>query len=217
MIEEFKTNQMIMDEIKKSASASYRRQRIAELYEDGAIIPLLPTYFTLWKTRCQDLTFTINELYRLAKQPDWEFAEVLDLDRLAAIGYSLGGEAVSQTCVTEHRIKIGVALDSDLWGYLLGQSVSQPFSVFTPKIMNAKLNMSMKYSRLFCAAQTSQFWNRCLWWELQGRADLIGDLPAARCHEIIRRYILAFLNHICVTSQMISLFNQVVQCQRLII
>ena len=196
MLEEFKTYQMVMDAIRKSDSPAFRKQRIAELYMQGGMMTLQPTYFTLWKIRCHDLSFTINELHRLKKDTDWVFADVLDLNRLAAVGFSLGGEAVSQICVTDQRIKAGAALDSDLWGYLLGQNASQPFLCIYAESNQREIEYDCEVlSIVIRGTQHLSFGTAAYWWELQGRSDMIGTLAAARCHEIARRYVLAFLNH----------------------
>lgn len=196
MNEEFKNTKKMLDEIRKSDSPSIRRQRITELHMHGDVQALLPAYFTIWKTRCQDMTFTIDELHRLAKDPDWIFAEAVDLNRLAAIGYSLGGEAVSQTCVTEPRIKVGVALDSDLWGYLLGQTVSQPFFCICAESNPLDIDYEHEvHSIVLHGTQHASFGTGAYWWEAQGKTDLIGTLGTARCHEITRHFVLAFLNY----------------------
>lgn len=80
MNQEFEQSKLMLDEIRKSDSPTIRRQRITELHMNGDIQALLPAYFT------------IDELHRLAKDPDWMFAEALDLNRLAAIGYSWEGK-----------------------------------------------------------------------------------------------------------------------------
>ena len=194
--EEFDKTGPILDAIKKSDSTEFRKQRNSDLYVDGEIKTLMPTYFRLVQTRCADLIFTIDELHRLANDPDWFLEGALDLNRLAAIGYSLGGEAVSQTCVTEHRIKVGIALDSDLWGNMFGQRVSQPFfCIYAESNERDTEYITDGPAIIIRGTKHASFGTGAYWWTSQGDVGKIGTLATARCHEVTRQYVLAFLNH----------------------
>lgn len=194
--EESAQAQSVIDEIRKSDSWSYQQQRFRELYEEGEFKKLMPTYFEMLQERCADLQLTIDELHRLENDPAWPFAGVLDLDRIGVLGYSLGGETVSQLCVTEQRVKVGVALDSELWGSMLGQSIKQPFFCMYAEdgLRNIDYDTGTP-SIIIDGTKHASFGANSHWWEAEGREDVKGSLATARCHEIVRRYTLAFFNY----------------------
>jgi dienelactone hydrolase len=194
--EQYSNSQAILEQIKKNDSLSFRQQRSKELYHDGEYKKLMPNYFELLQTRCDDLRFTIDELHRLENNANWRFAGALDLGRLAVLGYSLGGEAASQTCVIEERIRAGVALDSDLWGNMFGQSIKQPFFCIYAESNERDTEYVDRTSAIIIGGtKHASFSSNAYWWESQGRTDIKGTLATSRCHEITRQYVLAFLNH----------------------
>ena len=191
--EEVLKTRPVLDDIKKGDSSSYRQARYQEVYKERPG----PTYFEFLQHRVDDLTFVIDELHRLDNDPNWILAGVLDLSRLGVLGYSLGEETASQLCVTEQRVKVGVALDSDLWGNMFRQSVKQPFySIYAESNEVRDTEPDNQTSAVVIGGtKHASFGSNSYWWESQGKLDVKGSLATARCHEIVRRYVLAFFNH----------------------
>jgi predicted dienelactone hydrolase len=84
-----------------------------------------------------DLRFVLDQVIRYAREPDFRapFLNQLDLDRIGAVGHSMGGLAVAMACRMETRIRAcmnqdgsddGMPADRDA----SGRTLSQPFLFF---------------------------------------------------------------------------------------
>lgn len=193
--EEYTREQSLLNDIKQHEAIEYKRKRMAELYIEGEITDIIPSYRQLIVERRKDIQFTVDELYRLNNDATWFFGNVLDLDRLAGLGYSLGGEGLSEALVDEQRIKVGFAIDSMPWGYLLGRTVKQAFfTIYAEKGMREELLDIDSPAIVINNTRHGSFSNTAFWNEWLGKTELIGSLPTSRCHEITSRFVLAFLN-----------------------
>jgi len=84
-----------------------------------------------------DIRFVVSQLTRYTEIPDLgaPFARQLDLDRLGALGHSMGGLAAARACQIDRRIKAclnqdGVAANLPLRRDERGRTLQQPFMYF---------------------------------------------------------------------------------------
>lgn len=75
-----------------------------------------------------DLSYVLDQLAKLnASDPSGRFTGRLDLERVGAIGHSLGGATVLQFCHDDARCKAGIDLDGLPLGNTASTGVSRPF------------------------------------------------------------------------------------------
>ena len=73
------------------------------------------------RDRVNDLVFVLDELGKW-NQTDPLFAGKLDLEKVAAIGFSWGGATAAEFCLTDPRCKAAILCDPALWGQKLQQA-----------------------------------------------------------------------------------------------
>jgi hypothetical protein len=76
----------------------------------------------------QDFSFTLNSLMD-RKGEAGRFATHIDLNRIGALGHSLGGAAVLGACQRDARFQACADLDGDLWGKMEAEGLGRPFLV----------------------------------------------------------------------------------------
>jgi predicted dienelactone hydrolase len=75
-----------------------------------------------------DMSFVLNELAKLnASDPAGRFTGRFDLERVGALGHSLGGATVLQFCHDDPRCKAGIDLDGLPLGDIARSGVNRPF------------------------------------------------------------------------------------------
>lgn len=79
----------------------------------------------LW---AKDISFVIDELERM-NAPGSLFDETLDLSSIGVAGYSKGGVAAGQACLTDERCKAGLNLSGFMFGDILEKELTVPFMV----------------------------------------------------------------------------------------
>ncbi|HLZ67454.1 MAG TPA: hypothetical protein VKQ29_14565 [Aliidongia sp.] len=79
------------------------------------------------RTRAQNVVAVLDRLERLNEEPSSAFAHRLDLDRVGAWGFSLGGAAAAQAAWLDRRIKAVANLDGWLFGDAATDGVPCPY------------------------------------------------------------------------------------------
>lgn len=116
-------------------------------FNNGRFVPITPKYLTgiptlkedddainqLW---VKDLQFVIRQLDTLNKtDKKLNFMNRLDLNKIAAIGHSMGGAAAARALQVEPRIKSAINIDGAFLG-LTGEtgSMTKPFALITTEL-----------------------------------------------------------------------------------
>lgn len=166
--------------------------------------------------RVRDELFVLDELVQW-NTSDPLLAGRLNLDRIGAFGWSLGGGTASDLCFLDRRCKAGAGLDSGFGTNLLAQPFETPFLFFRsdqgtdpdPGSNNGD-QMNSQFPS-FNHATTNAYWVRLSSTVHQsfGERSLIEDpltftnsvapldgqlLPGPRVSQIVRAYLLAFFN-----------------------
>jgi hypothetical protein len=76
--------------------------------------------------KAADLRFVADQLAKRERLPA-ALAGALDLTRLGAFGFSLGGAAVAEYCRHDERCRAGANLDGGLWSEVRRTGVAKPF------------------------------------------------------------------------------------------
>ncbi|MDY7229696.1 alpha/beta hydrolase family protein [Hyalangium rubrum] len=76
--------------------------------------------------KAEDLSFVVDQLERLNAGTGL-LAGRLDLDRLGALGHSLGGNAAAEFCRRDRRCRAVVDLDGGLWSEVSQEGIPRPF------------------------------------------------------------------------------------------
>ena len=87
--------------------------------------PVVNDDVKLW---VEDISFVINELEEMNRSKEI-FQGRLDLRRIGVMGYSKGGAAAGQACLSEKRCKAGVNLDGFMYGDVAKKQLTTPFMV----------------------------------------------------------------------------------------
>ncbi|MGG2065664.1 alpha/beta hydrolase family protein [Bacillus sp. S14(2024)] len=107
-------------------------------FNDGRFIPINPQYIneipnlTEYDNRInniwvKDLQFVIHQLDTLNKT-DKNFRHRLDLDKIAAIGHSMGGATAARALQVEPKIKSAINMDGAFFGLTGPGSMTKPFA-----------------------------------------------------------------------------------------
>jgi dienelactone hydrolase len=160
-----------------------------------------------------DQKFVLDQLESL-NASDPRLAGRLDLDRIGAFGWSLGGSTAAQLCLREPRCKAGVGFDGSFFETnLLTQTLNVPYLFFceddTPQNESPPNDDRLP---VFNHMATNAYWVKLISTVHAsfGDAGLIDDsaslrtvwgtpvsgqfLPPARVSQIVRAYVLSFFN-----------------------
>jgi hypothetical protein len=157
--------------------------------------------------RLLDMQFVLHELEGL-NASDPRLGGRLDLDKIGAFGWSLGGEIAAQLCLRDPHCKAGAGFDSPFYQTnLLTQTMGVPYLLFI-----ADRTLTINGAAVFNHMVTNAFWVK-----LKGTVhgnfsefDLVVDsaalaavwgtppsgqfLPRGRASQIVRAYLLSFFN-----------------------
>jgi predicted dienelactone hydrolase len=86
----------------------------------------MPVAVSDLRTWSEDIGFVLDELEAM-NQGDDPLAEVLDLQRVGVMGFSKGGAAAGQFCVTDERCKAGINLTGFMYGDVVDINLEAPF------------------------------------------------------------------------------------------
>ena len=79
---------------------------------------------------------------------------------------------------------------------MFGQNVRQPFFCIFAENYEHEIEPDLQSPAIILrGTKHASFGTGAYWWEAQGKTDMIGTLATARCQEITRRFVLAFLNY----------------------
>jgi predicted dienelactone hydrolase len=119
-------NSDIVNQIKEELTrAETVEQKVVLQKKLNDNMPLEINDIRLW---VEDIGFIIDELMIL-NQSDQPFAKNLDLQRIGVLGYSKGGAAAGQACITEKRCKAGINLSGYMFGDIAEKELTVPFMV----------------------------------------------------------------------------------------
>lgn len=117
----------------EEAIANREQHRIGETATPDALydhfygqMTVMGSYVEMW---VKDIQFVLNHL-TVMEVPVENFNLVLDLDRVAVMGQSLGSSAAGEFCKIDSRCKAGVHLDGNYQGYRWNTPLMAPFMVF---------------------------------------------------------------------------------------
>lgn len=136
-------------------------QSRAVAYPDGRVVKNKPLgvknptpdafeayYRSRVEARVADMSFVLDELQKLNADQSQPLAGMLDLNRVGAMGHSMGGIAAAQICYTDNRIKAAANLD--------GRVKSLPFFPDTTREFQQPLLDLSKGPRIATAAELAQ-------------------------------------------------------------
>jgi len=87
---------------------------------------LMPLAVPDLRTWAEDIGFVLDELEAM-NQGAGTLAEALDLERVGIMGFSKGGAAAGQFCVTDERCKAGINLTGFMYGDIVNVNLEVPF------------------------------------------------------------------------------------------
>jgi len=150
-----------------------------------------------------DIGFVLDELARLNSGSGF-LAGTLDLERVGIMGFSNGGAAAGQFCVTDTRCKAGINLTGFMYGDIVDMNLVQPFMFLNEEELWCKdcyVNdlfykraQSSAYQIKIRGARHVSFGDWCLFggllYDLSGEAPINGN----RMAKIQNVYTLAFFD-----------------------
>jgi len=155
----------------------------------------------LWS---EDLGFLLNQLKDQALNQG-TFFDYIDTTRVGVIGFSKGGAAVGQFCVSDVRCKAGINLSGFMFGDAVEKSFTRPFMIMeSVEAWCADCNpicdlfyensLSTAYMVRIKEANHGNFTD----WSLTGGymklMGLVGPINGKRFLQIQNEYVLAFFN-----------------------
>lgn len=166
-------------------------------------MPLETNDIRLW---AEDISFIIDELIKL-NQFDHYFANKLDQNEIGVLGYSKGGAAAGQVCISEKRCKAGINLSGFMFGDMVEKELTVPFMVIENLEtwcedclpINEFLYNSSKSSIYMLQIKGATHGNFCdisafPEYLTKDRQNILGDIDGRRFLEIQNAYILQFFN-----------------------
>ena len=87
------------------------------------------SFFDVW---VQDCHFLLSEIDRLNADPESEWYQRIDTDRIAMVSHSFGGAMGMECALEESRIVANVNMDGDLWGNVKQIGTATPFMMIWP-------------------------------------------------------------------------------------
>jgi predicted dienelactone hydrolase len=87
---------------------------------------LMPLAVPDLRTWAEDIGFVLDELEAM-DQGAGTLAEALDLERVGVMGFSKGGAAAGQFCVSDERCKAGINLTGFMYGDIVNVNLEVPF------------------------------------------------------------------------------------------
>ena len=151
----------------------------------------------------EDIGFVLDEL-EVMNQGAGFLAGALDLEHVGVMGFSKGGAAAGQFCLTDERCKGGINLTGFMYGDIVDANLEKPFFFMSEEELWCpdcyvndlfyKRAESDAYRMKIRGARHASFGDPCLWTQL---INLSEDEPAIECERMItiqNIYTLAFFD-----------------------
>jgi predicted dienelactone hydrolase len=151
-----------------------------------------------------DLSFLLDELENPGENhPEW--MDYMETDLAGVMGFSKGGSAAGQFCVTEPRCRAGVNLSGFMFGDAVEHGISVPF-MFMENIEEWCLDCNPICEILYKEAKNDAYMIRIKGarhgnfsdWSLVGGylkiMGMTGPIKGKRCLEIQARYVCSFFD-----------------------
>lgn len=146
----------------------------------------------------QDISFVVDELER---SDGHVFSDLVDLTRVAAFGFSLGGRAAALAALTDDRIRAGVNIDGWQTGHLLERDLGVPFLFINSEASRGANDFFFDRAEgpvldaTFRGARHASFHDMALAAPIPGRiAGRLGELGPERGLALLRAHVLAFFD-----------------------
>ena len=168
------------------------------------------------EVQVNDTRFVLDQLQSWNQDEASPFYQRIDMDRVGALGHSVGGAVAAQACLEDSRIKSALDMDGSLWGQVQAVGLNKPFLMIEEDIQHptpqqiqqdhvamiddlldkgdlAMMEKSNAYRITLHGSTHSSFSDRSLFSPLR-RFSGLGTIPAGREYLIIRSYALAFFD-----------------------
>jgi predicted dienelactone hydrolase len=150
-----------------------------------------------------DIGFVLDELARLNSGSGF-LAGTIDLERVGIVGFSKGGAAAGQFCVTDARCKAGINFTGFMYGDIVDMNLVQPFMFLNEEELWCKdcyVNdlfykraESSAYQIKIRGARHGSFGDPCLWGRLLYNLQWEAPIDGKRMTRIQNTYTLAFFD-----------------------
>jgi dienelactone hydrolase len=152
----------------------------------------------------EDIDFIIDELEKMNLSSEL-FKGKLDLQRIGIMGYSKGGAAAGQACLTEKRCKAGINLSGFMFGDIGEEEMAVPFMVIESiepwcqdcLPINDLLFHTSKNSIYMVQiknATHANFSDLSAWGDYLTKEDILGSIDGRKFLKIQNDYVLQFFN-----------------------
>jgi predicted dienelactone hydrolase len=151
----------------------------------------------------KDIGFVLDELEKLNLGNGF-LAGSLDLERVGVMGFSKGGAATGQFCVTDARCKAGINFTGFMYGDIVDMNLVQPFMFLNEEELWCKdcyVNdlfykraESSAYQIKIRGARHGSFGDPCLWGRLLYNLQREAPIDGKRMTQIQNVYTLAFFD-----------------------
>jgi len=150
-----------------------------------------------------DIGFVLDQLEKLNAGSGF-LAGSLDLERVGVVGFSKGGAAAGQFCVTDARCKAGINLTGFMYGDIVDMNLVQPFMFLNEEELWCKdcyVNglfykraESSAYQLKIRGARHGSFGDLCLWGRLLYNLQWEAPIDGKRMTQIQNVYTVAFFD-----------------------
>jgi predicted dienelactone hydrolase len=181
--------------VAKTTEAQERAQR-----RHNELKPVAISDLRKW---AEDIGFVLDELEKLNAGNGF-LDGALDLERVGVMGFSKGGAAAGQFCVTDARCKAGINLTGFMYGDIVDINLVQPFLFLNEEELWCpdcyvndlfyKRAESSAYQIKIRGARHASFGDPCLWGRLLHNLEGEATIGGKRMAKIQNVYALAFFD-----------------------
>jgi predicted dienelactone hydrolase len=181
--------------VAKTTEAQERAQR-----RHNELKPVAIRDLRMW---AEDIGFVLDELEKLNSGNGF-LAGALDLERVGIMGFSKGGAATGQFCVTDARCKAGINLTGFMYGDIVDMNLVQPFMFVSEEELWCrdcyvndlfyKRAEGSAYQMKIRGARHVSFGDPCLWGGLLASFGEEAAIDGERMTRIQNGYTLAFFD-----------------------
>ena len=180
------------------ARTTVAQERATRRHND--VMPLAVKDIKLW---AEDIGFVLDELEAM-NQADGFLAGALDLERAGIMGFSKGGAAAGQFCVTDDRCTAGINLTGFMYGDIVETNLEKPFFFFSEQEswcpdcyvndLFYKRAANDAYRMKIQGARHTSFGDYCLYGKLLESANDTPEIAGERMVTIQNVFALAFFD-----------------------